>query len=83
MVKAHASVGRNMGAVVEVPRAHTNRYGILDIGRAQGPPVEICGPVEKPLPENAPPTLSVIGRYLLQPEVMQHLDRKACEAVCR
>jgi UTP--glucose-1-phosphate uridylyltransferase len=31
--------------------------------------------VEKPNPEDAPSTLSIIGRYILQPEVFYHLDK--------
>jgi len=32
--------------------------------------------VEKPAPENAPSTLSVIGRYILQPEIFYELEAK-------
>jgi UTP--glucose-1-phosphate uridylyltransferase len=76
MVDAHAEAGGNMVAVMEVPRAHTNRYGVLDIARDGGKLVEVRGLVEKPAPEQAPSTLSIIGRYILQPEVMEHLDRR-------
>jgi len=33
------------------------------------------GLIEKPVPEEAPSTLSIIGRYILQPEVFDHLDK--------
>ena len=33
------------------------------------------GLVEKPAPEDAPSTLSIIGRYILGPEIFPHLDR--------
>ena len=33
------------------------------------------GLVEKPKPEEAPSTLALIGRYVLLPEVFDHLDR--------
>ena len=32
------------------------------------------GLVEKPKPENAPSTLSIIGRYILQPEIFKYLS---------
>jgi UTP--glucose-1-phosphate uridylyltransferase len=32
--------------------------------------------VEKPAPESAPSTASIIGRYILQPAVFGELDRK-------
>ena len=36
---------------------------------------EVLGLVEKPKPEEAPSNLAVIGRYILQPEVMRILDK--------
>jgi UTP--glucose-1-phosphate uridylyltransferase len=37
---------------------------------------EVKGLVEKPEPDKAPSTLSVIGRYILQPAVFGHLERQ-------
>jgi UTP--glucose-1-phosphate uridylyltransferase len=71
----HAETGGNVVAVMDVPRAHTQRYGVLSVGRDDGRLAEVKGLVEKPAPEKAPSTLSVIGRYILLPEVFQHLDR--------
>jgi UTP--glucose-1-phosphate uridylyltransferase len=62
-------------AVMDVPREHTNRYGILDIAEEQGRIVKVRGVVEKPDPAVAPSTLSIIGRYILPPEVFDHLAR--------
>ena len=76
MAEAHAEAGGNMVAVMEVPRAHTSRYGVLDIASDRGRLVEVRGLVEKPAPDKAPSTLSIIGRYILQPEVMRHLGRR-------
>ncbi|MDA1326141.1 MAG: UTP--glucose-1-phosphate uridylyltransferase GalU [Proteobacteria bacterium] len=74
MVDVHAQTGGNVVAVMDVPREHTNRYGILDIGATTGSLVEVRGLVEKPAPADAPSTLSVIGRYILQPEIFGHLS---------
>jgi len=38
--------------------------------------VAVRGLVEKPEPADAPSTLSVIGRYILQPQVFELLERK-------
>ncbi|HYD31515.1 MAG TPA: UTP--glucose-1-phosphate uridylyltransferase GalU [Azospirillaceae bacterium] len=76
MVEAYEEVGGNIVAVVDVPREHTKRYGILKCGKDDGRLVEVQGLVEKPKPEEAPSTLSIIGRYILQPEVFTHLDRQ-------
>jgi UTP--glucose-1-phosphate uridylyltransferase len=73
MVAAYNKTGGNLVAVMDVPRADTAKYGVLDIGRDDGKTVAIKGLVEKPAPEKAPSTLSIIGRYILQPEVFAHL----------
>jgi UTP--glucose-1-phosphate uridylyltransferase len=75
MVEARAKVGGNLIAVMDVPREHTKRYGILDAIAEEGPLVRAKGVVEKPAPEDAPSTLAVIGRYILEPEVFEHLGR--------
>ena len=75
MVDAQVRTGGNMVAVMDVPRAHTRRYGVLDVARSDGKLAEVKGLVEKPAPENAPSTLSIIGRYILMPEVFEHLGK--------
>ncbi len=69
MVEAYNETGGNLVSVMDVPREQTASYGILDTGKENGNLVEVNGLVEKPKPEDAPSTLSVIGRYILQPEV--------------
>jgi UTP--glucose-1-phosphate uridylyltransferase len=75
MVEAYAEVGGNMAAIIEVPRAHTNRYGVLDVISDDGRLVRARGVVEKPAAAEAPSTLTIIGRYIIQPEVFGHLAR--------
>jgi len=76
MIDVYNEMGGNVVAVVDVPREHTNRYGILDVSSDDGRIAAIKGLVEKPKPEVAPSTLSIIGRYILQPDVFDHLDKK-------
>ncbi|WP_207458395.1 UTP--glucose-1-phosphate uridylyltransferase GalU [Azospirillum sp. SYSU D00513] len=76
MVEAYEQVGGNVVAVVDVPREHTSRYGILDVEKDDGRLATVRGLVEKPKPAEAPSTLSVIGRYILQPEVFDHLEKQ-------
>jgi UTP--glucose-1-phosphate uridylyltransferase len=76
MIDVYNEVGGNVVAVVDVPREQTNRYGILDVASDDGRIAAVKGLVEKPKPEVAPSTLSIIGRYILQPEVFDHLDKK-------
>jgi UTP--glucose-1-phosphate uridylyltransferase len=73
MVEAYAETGGNLVAVIEVPRAHTSRYGVLDIVSDDGRLVRARGVVEKPDPAEAPSTSTIIGRYIIQPEIFTHL----------
>ena len=75
MVEVHDETDGNVVAVMEVPREQTNRYGILDVEQDDGRLVKMRGVVEKPEPAKAPSNLSIIGRYILQPEVFDHLAR--------
>ncbi len=74
LTDAYEQTGGNVVAVTEVPREQTNRYGILRTGHDDGKLVEVLGLVEKPKPADAPSNLSVIGRYILLPEVIEHLS---------
>jgi len=76
LVSAYEVQGGNVVAVMDVPREHTDRYGILEVGADDGALAEVKGLVEKPKPEEAPSTLSIIGRYILQPEIFGELDRQ-------
>jgi UTP--glucose-1-phosphate uridylyltransferase len=80
MIEAYNTTGGNMVGVVDVPREQTNRYGILDVSSDDGRLVKVKGMVEKPDPSKAPSNISVIGRYILQPEVFGYLEDKTTGA---
>jgi len=73
LAEAYYQTGGNIVAVVEVPPEQTDRYGILKVGKDDGRLVEVTGLVEKPAPKDAPSNLSIIGRYILMPEVIKYL----------
>ncbi len=75
LVAAHDKTGGNVVAVMDVPREQTKSYGIAAVRAEKDGLAEITGLVEKPKPEEAPSTLALIGRYVLMPEVFEHLDR--------
>ena len=74
MAAAYEKVGGNIVCVEEVPPEKTASYGIITPGTCEGRLTEVKGLVEKPKPEAAPSNLGVVGRYILQPEVMRVLD---------
>jgi len=81
MVDVHDETGGNVVAVMDVPREHTDRYGILDVESDDGRLVTVRGLVEKPDPATAPSTLSIIGRYILDPMVLDQLSGQQTGAV--
>ncbi len=75
MMAAHAELGGIVVAAMEVAREETARYGIVELGAEEGRVIEVRGLVEKPDPERAPSRLAVVGRYIMVPEVFEHLAR--------
>lgn len=79
MFEAYEKSGGNILGVMDVPREKTSSYGIVDIDPDHtGDPrlVKARGLVEKPAPEKAPSTLSIIGRYILQPQVFDIIEKQ-------
>ena len=74
MMEAHAEVGGNMVATMEVPSANVSSYGIVDVGSDTGHTMHVRAMVEKPKPQDAPSNFAVIGRYILTPQVLDNLD---------
>ena len=76
MIDVYNQRGGNVIAVMDVPTEHTSRYGIVDPGSDDGRVVEVNHLVEKPTPQDAPSTIAVVGRYVLQSEVFAFLSEK-------
>ena len=75
LAEAYRETGGNVVAIEEVPMERVNKYGVLDIDQDMGRLVSIKGLVEKPPIEEAPSNLTIIGRYVLMPEVIGHLAK--------
>lgn len=56
-----------------VPAAHTDRYGVIKSQQQIANAHILASIVEKPAPEHAPSNLAVVGRYILTPEIFNHL----------
>jgi UTP--glucose-1-phosphate uridylyltransferase len=74
MVEAYNKTGGNMICAQQVADDQTDKYGVITPGYRDGALTEVLGLVEKPRPGTAPSNLAVIGRYILQPEVMRVLE---------
>ena len=69
--RAHG--GASVIAVLPVPDDQVSRFGIIDGTQVEEGVWKVSGLVEKPKLEDAPSNLSVFGRYLLSPRVMELL----------
>ena len=60
--------------VEEVPSEDTDKYGIVDPEESNGRITLVRNIVEKPAPADARSNLAVVGRYILTPEIFDHLE---------
>ena len=75
MLDAYAAHGGNIIAVEPVPEDQAKNYGVVSLaGKGDGRVLPIDGMVEKPKPGTAPSNLTILGRYILQPEIFEILS---------
>ena len=74
MADAHAQTGASMIAVQDVPAEKTGSYGIVATDAFEGRHGRVRSMVEKPKPEEAPSTLAVVGRYVLDGRIFPLLE---------
>jgi len=75
LIDLHDRTGGNVISVIEVPEDETGSYGIVTPGAVDGRTIEVTGLVEKPDPADAPSRYAAIGRYILEPRVMDILEQ--------
>jgi UTP--glucose-1-phosphate uridylyltransferase len=74
MMETYEKNPANIVALMEINRADSIHYGMVQVAEEKENLVSINGFVEKPKPEKSPSSLAVIGRYLLQPEIFDELE---------
>jgi UTP--glucose-1-phosphate uridylyltransferase len=76
MISEQAARNASVIALLEVEPEAAHLYGIATVEATDDPDiVRITGLVEKPVNGTAPSNLAIIGRYVLQPEVFDVLER--------
>jgi UTP--glucose-1-phosphate uridylyltransferase len=70
----------NVIAVEEAPHDRVHMYGVVGVGEPKGKAFKITSMVEKPKPAEAPSNLSITGRYILQPEIFDLLEKQSAGA---
>ncbi|MDR2080335.1 MAG: UTP--glucose-1-phosphate uridylyltransferase GalU [Campylobacteraceae bacterium] len=73
MKKVYNKYQCSVVAVMEVPRDETHKYGIIKPLEQNDSIVKIADMVEKPLNEESPSNLAIIGRYILTPDIFDIL----------
>ncbi|MBF0470855.1 MAG: UTP--glucose-1-phosphate uridylyltransferase GalU [Gammaproteobacteria bacterium] len=72
MVDSYNRTHTSIIALTEVAMDEVEKYGIADV---EGSDLRIAGMVEKPKPEDAPSNLSIVGRYIFTPRIMEILKQ--------
>jgi UTP--glucose-1-phosphate uridylyltransferase len=77
MLDAYNETGGNILAVEPVPADQVKNYGVVSLsGEGDGRLLPIDGMVEKPKPGSEPSNLTILGRYILQPEIFDILGEQ-------
>jgi UTP--glucose-1-phosphate uridylyltransferase len=75
MIEVYEKRGCPVIAVERIGRARTRDYGIVAARPAGDRLHRVTDLVEKPPPGEAPSDLAIIGRYILTPEIFDHLEK--------
>ena len=73
LIAAHHTSGKSVVGVQEVPLEQVSRYGIVNAPETPRDIWDVTTIVEKPSPNVAPSRWAVVGRYVLEPRVFDHL----------
>jgi len=74
MVKLYNQHRCSIVAIEEVPADQTSSYGIISGEEISEGVYRVSDMVEKPKPEDAPSNLAIIGRYILTPDIFDHIN---------
>jgi UTP--glucose-1-phosphate uridylyltransferase len=75
MAQVYEAKRASILGVESVPRADSDKYGIVAVEADRAVTSRVRSIVEKPKPAVAPSNLAVVGRYVLAPAIFEHLER--------
>jgi UTP--glucose-1-phosphate uridylyltransferase len=75
LIKRYEEYRTSIIAVEEVPKEKISSYGVIKGKEVEGDIHLVEDLVEKPLPEEAPSNLGIIGRYILTPAIFDAIER--------
>ena len=75
LIDAHETYGGEVVAVMPVPHAHVDRYGIVEGTHVAAGIQRLHRLIEKPPADEAPSNLAIVGRYVFTPTIFEYIDR--------
>ena len=81
MVEIYAHNPYSILGIQNVDPHKTNEYGIVKCDSGSKNLHKVTNMVEKPEPHNAPSTLGIVGRYILNPRIFNHLEKITTGAI--
>src|SRR5690625_2974199 len=75
LVKAAHEHNGSILAIQRVDPTETDKYGVIAGATVNEHTTRLDGIVEKPQPKDAPSNQAVVGRYVLEPEIFEHLKK--------
>ncbi|WP_077329080.1 UTP--glucose-1-phosphate uridylyltransferase GalU [Virgibacillus siamensis] len=76
LMDQYDETGSSVIGVQQVEQDQTHRYGIIDPLTIEGRRYQVSNFVEKPEQGTAPSNLAIMGRYILNPEIITFLDKQ-------
>ena len=61
--------------VQQVPKENVSKYGIVDGINIDKGVYKVKNLVEKPDPEEAPSNIAILGRYIITPQIFEHIEK--------
>lgn len=83
LIRAHEGHGGSSIAVRRVDLHDVQRHGIIKTDQypsSNDAPLKITGLIEKPSPEKAPSRIGIFGRYLLEPQIWDAIEKTSEDA---
>ena len=74
LIDLYVKYGKSAIAVEPVPDEKVERYGIIDGTEVEKNVYKINRLVEKPALKDAPSNLAIMGRYVLTPDIFEHIE---------
>jgi UTP--glucose-1-phosphate uridylyltransferase len=69
MIEVYKKYQCSIVAIEEIPKEHTNKYGVIAGNEIEPGLFMVKDMVEKPEPQDAPSNMAIIGRYILTPDI--------------